>query len=65
MPAPFMRPALLTLREVEELTRFSESHIRRQVKRGKLRSRLIGGRRRFLPADVAMWIGVRLWDDRA
>ena len=47
---------LLTMQEVVSATGISEKQIRREMERGKLPSRLLCGRRRFLVEDVEAFV---------
>ena len=55
-----MRRALLSMPELVAVSGLSESEIRRQMRRGLLKSRLICGRRRFVVADVETFLGVNV-----
>ena len=49
---PALGKTLLTMQEVVSATGISEKQLRREMERGKLASRLLCGRRRFLVEDV-------------
>ncbi len=53
-----MKRALLTLPEVVAITGVSKSQLRREMRRGRLKSCRICGRRRFVVTDVESFLGV-------
>lgn len=57
---PALGKTLLTMQEVVSATGISEKQIRREMERGKLPSRLLCGRRRFLVEDVQNYLGASL-----
>ena len=57
---PALSKTLLSMAEVVSATGISEKQIRREMERGKLPSRLLCGRRRFLVSDVETFLGASL-----
>jgi predicted DNA-binding transcriptional regulator AlpA len=57
---PILGKTLLTLQEVQTATGLSEHSIRREMESGRLPSRLLRNRRRFLCSDVEAYLGAPL-----
>jgi excisionase family DNA binding protein len=55
---PDVKPAMLTLAEACTYTGFSERHLRRCYRDGRLNVRQVGSRLRFMRADLDRFLGI-------